>query len=81
MLSKDFANAEIELHAGNGKILAYLAGHAEIYRQEYHDNRVLVHCYLPRHLFRHIQEPDVNIKLIEEMQKQPRMEHGANTDQ
>lgn len=67
MLSKDFVNAQIELDAGNGKILAYLAGHAEVYRQEYHDhNRVVIHCYLPRHLFRHITQPDVHIKLLDE---------------
>ena len=45
-------------------MLAYLAAHAEIYRQEFHDNRVAIHCYLPRHLVHHIQEPDVHIKVL-----------------
>ena len=44
--------------------LAYLAAHAEIYRQEYHDNRVLLRCYLPKHLVYHIQEPDVQIRVL-----------------
>ena len=35
MLGADFADAAIETDAGNGKVLAYLAAHAEIYRQEY----------------------------------------------
>jgi GTP-binding protein HflX len=65
MLSADFANTTIDVDAGNGRVLAYLAAHAEIYRQEFHDNRVTLHCYLPRHLVRHIQEPDVHIRVLE----------------
>ena len=49
MLSADFADVYIEMGAGNGRVLAYLAAHAEIYRQEFHDNSVAIHCYLPRH--------------------------------
>ena len=65
MLSADFANTEVEMPAGNGRVLAYLGAHAEIYRQEFRDNRVTVRCYLPRHLVHHIQEPDVHIRLLE----------------
>jgi GTP-binding protein HflX len=65
MLSADFANAQVEVGAGNGRVLAYLAAHAEIYRQEFHDNRVTLRCYLPRHLVHHIQEPDVDIRLLD----------------
>jgi GTP-binding protein HflX len=66
MLSADFANTEVEMAAGNGRVLAYLAAHAEVYRQEFHDNRVTVRCYMPRHLVRHIQEPNVTVRLLEE---------------
>ena len=66
MLSADFANALIKTDAGNGKVLAYLAAHAEIYRQEYDDQRVTVHCYLPRHLLHHIQGPGVEVQFLEE---------------
>jgi GTP-binding protein HflX len=65
MLSADFANTEIDVAAGNGRVLAYLAAHADVYHQEFHDNRVTIRCYLPRHLVRHIQEPDVHIRLLE----------------
>ena len=44
MLSADFANAEIDMAAGNGKVLAYLAAHADVYRQEFRENRVTVCC-------------------------------------
>jgi GTP-binding protein HflX len=64
-LSADFANAAIDTDAGNGKVLAYLAAHAEIYRQEFHDERVTVHCYLPRHLLHHIQGPTVQVRFLD----------------
>ena len=63
-LSADFAEAEIEIDAGNGRVLAYLGAHAEIYRQQYTDNRVKIRCWLPRHLVHHIQAPDVRICLL-----------------
>jgi GTP-binding protein HflX len=65
MLSADFANAAIDTDAGNGKVLSYLAAHAEIYRQEFHDDRVTVHCYLPRHLLHHIQGPTVAVRFLD----------------
>lgn len=37
LLSADFAEAAIEMDAGNGKVLAYLAAHAEVHRQEFHE--------------------------------------------
>ncbi len=61
MLSADFADVHIECDAGNGRVLSYLAAHAEIYRQEFNDNRVAIHCYLPRHLVHHIRDADVKI--------------------
>src|SRR5262249_17983488 len=64
MLTAEFAEVEVEIPAGNGRVLAYLAAHAEIYRQEYQDNHVVLRCYLPRHLVRHIQEPDVRFRLL-----------------
>ncbi len=63
-ISADFADAEIETDAGNGRALAYLGAHAEIYRQEFRDDRVTVRCYLPRHLLHHIQGPDVQIRVL-----------------
>jgi GTP-binding protein HflX len=65
MLSEDFAEVEVETDAGNGRVLAYLAAHAEIYRQEYRDSRVTLRCYLPRYLVHHIQEPDVRIRPVD----------------
>lgn len=66
MLSAEFAHAEIVTHSGNGRILAYLAAHAEVYRQEYHESQVTIHCHLPRHLLHHIQGPDVQVRFVGE---------------
>jgi GTP-binding protein HflX len=63
MLTADFVDTEVELPASNGRVLAYLSAHADIYHQEYHDNLVKLNCYLPRHLVHHIQEPDVTIRM------------------
>jgi GTP-binding protein HflX len=63
-LSADFADAEIETHAGNGKLLAYLGAHAEIYRQHFEDSRMRIRCHLPRHLLHHIQGPDVHVRFL-----------------
>jgi GTP-binding protein HflX len=65
-LRADFARAAIETEAANGKVLSYLAAHAEIYRQEINDNRVTIYCYLPRHLLHHIQGPTVQVRFLDE---------------
>jgi GTP-binding protein HflX len=63
-LSADFADAEIETAAANGRVLAYLAAHAEIYWQEFQGDRVTIRCYLPKHLLHHIQGTDVQVKFL-----------------
>jgi GTP-binding protein HflX len=63
-LSADFADAEITAAAANGRVLAYLAAHAEVYRQKYEDDRVVLRCYIPKHLLHHIAGPDVAVRLL-----------------
>ena len=65
-IGADFAHAVVETGAGNGKVFAYLAAHAEISRREFNDDRVKVYCYLPRNLLYHIQGPDVRVSLVGE---------------
>lgn len=66
MLSADFVEAEVETGAANGKVLAYIAAHAEIVRQEYHDERVVIRCRIPKQLLHHIQGEDVRIRFFGE---------------
>ena len=63
-LSADFAPAEVVASAGNGKVVAYLNAHAEIFRQEFRGSDVVIRCYLPRHLLHHIQGPDVSVTFL-----------------
>jgi GTP-binding protein HflX len=63
-LKSDFADAEVRTHAGNGRVIAYLSAHAEIQRQEYQDDQVVIRCLLPRHLLHHIEGPAVKIRFL-----------------
>jgi GTP-binding protein HflX len=66
-LAAKFAEAEVVTHSGNGKVLAFLNAHAEIYRQEFRDsdNEVVVRCHLPRHLLHHIAGPTVTVRYLD----------------
>ena len=66
-LAADFAEAEVVADAGNGRLLAFLNAHAEIYRQEFRDeaNQVVIRCHLPKHLLHHIAGPTVEVRCIE----------------
>ena len=64
MLRADFSEAEIITDSGNGRVLAYLSAHAEIYRQEFHDGKTLLRCHLPRHLLHHIEGPGVEVRWL-----------------
>jgi GTP-binding protein HflX len=64
MLSADFVEANVVADAGNGRVLSYISAHGEIIRQEFSDNKVKIHCSLPRHLLHHIQGPGVEVELL-----------------
>jgi GTP-binding protein HflX len=61
-LEAGFADSEVITSQANGKVIAYLNAHAEIYRQEYRGEQVVIQCFLPRHLLHHIQGPDVQVR-------------------
>ena len=64
-IGSDFSAAVVETAAGNGKVLSYLAAHAEIFKHDFDEDRVTVHCSLPRHLLHHIQGPDVTVRFLD----------------
>ncbi|HEV3386558.1 MAG TPA: GTPase HflX, partial [Gemmata sp.] len=68
-LAAEFAEAEVIADAGNGKVLAFLNAHSEVYRQEFRDetNEVVIRCHLPRHLLHHIAGPTVKVRFIERL--------------
>jgi GTP-binding protein HflX len=72
-LAADFAEAEVITDSGNGRVLAFLNAHAEIYRQEFRDeaNEVVIRCHLPKHLLHHIAGPTVQVRTIERNGQSP----------
>ena len=65
-LTADFVEAEVTAPAANGKVQAYLAGHAEVYRQEFKDGQVVIRCRLPRYLVRHVTAEGGEVRAFEE---------------
>lgn len=63
-LHESFTEARVTTQAGNGRVLSYLAAHAEIHDRNYVDDRVAIRCSLPRQLLHHIQGPDVKIEFL-----------------
>ncbi len=47
-LSSSFVDLEVETGVENGRLAAYLAAHGEVLSKRYQENRVLIHCRLPK---------------------------------
>ena len=52
-------DAEVETGVANGRVLAYLAQHAQIQNRTYDDDRVLLQCRIPRRCLNFLQENGV----------------------
>jgi len=62
-LTRHFLDVDIELEVSNGRLLAYLAKHGEILSRTYSDDRVSVHCRMPRKYLAPIPALEARIKL------------------
>ena len=60
-LSRSFQDVDIELHVGNGKLLAFIAAKGEIISTQYTDDMVKVHCKLPQKYLGQIDPTDTII--------------------
>jgi GTP-binding protein HflX len=54
--------AEVEIGVANGRILAYLAQHAQIHDRTYDDDRVRLQCRLPRRCLEFLTEHGVDVR-------------------
>jgi GTP-binding protein HflX len=61
-LSRGFLDVDVELSVENGRLLAYLAAHGEVFSKHYRDSRVLVHCRIPQQYLSRIHEDSVAIR-------------------
>ena len=55
-------DAEVETGVGNGRVLAYLAQHAQIHDRTYDDDRVRLQCRLPRRCLDFLSENGVDVR-------------------
>jgi GTP-binding protein HflX len=62
-LTHHFLDVDIETDVANGRLLAYLAKHGEILSRTYANDRVSVHCRMPRKSIGQISPHDARVKL------------------
>ena len=61
-LSDRALETEVETGVENGRVLAYLAQHAQIHDRTYNDDRVRLHCHLPRRCLEFLSENGVSVR-------------------
>ncbi len=54
-LSHGFLDVDVELGVENGRLLAYLAAHGEVFSKHFHENIVTVHCRIPKHYLERVR--------------------------
>jgi GTP-binding protein HflX len=62
-LTQHFLDVDVETGVANGRLLAYLAKNGEILSRTYSDDRVSIHCRMPRKYVGQISPRDAVIKL------------------
>ena len=62
-LHEQALDAEVETGVENGRVLAYLAQHAQIRDRLYDDNRVSVHCRLPRRCVAFLNDHGAQVRM------------------
>ena len=61
-LTQHFLDVDIEMDVSNGRLLAYLAKHGEILSRTYSEDRVSVHCRMPRKYLAPIPADEARIR-------------------
>ena len=61
-LSHNFLDVDVETGVANGRLLAQLAAYGEVLSKRYSDDRVVVHCRVPRRALAHLHGTDVTIR-------------------
>ena len=65
-LNERALDADVETGIGNGRVLAYLAQHAQIHGRTYVADRVLLHCRLPRRCLDFLSENGARVNTNDE---------------
>jgi GTP-binding protein HflX len=64
-LADGYLDARIESGAGNGRLHAFLAEHAEVTATDYTDSRVTFSCRIPRRFLHAIPADDATVTLLD----------------
>lgn len=66
-VGEGYLEAEVETYVGNGRVLAYLAAHAEVTDTDYsNESRVTVNCRISRRFIEGLQAEDTHVALLEQ---------------
>ncbi len=61
-LSHNFADLDVEMSVSNGRLLAYLAAHGEILNKQFGEDRICVHCRIPKRFLGGLSGEDVQVR-------------------
>ncbi len=61
-LTSHFVPVELTIPVSDGKLQAFLNEHADIFRQEYRDDTVVIRCHIAKGLMHHVRKPDVIVR-------------------
>lgn len=61
-LSREFVEVDVETSVGDGRLLAYLAKHGEVLSRTFTEERVTVHCRVPRKYLARVSGGDALIR-------------------
>ncbi len=60
-VSGGYLDTQIEAHVGNGRLISFLAEHADVQDTTYEDNRMIMQCRLPKRYLKAVQEEDATV--------------------
>jgi GTP-binding protein HflX len=75
-LTQHFLDVDVETDVANGRLLAYLAKHGEILSRTYAEDRVTIHCRMPRKYLAPISADEARIRIRGTGQKLERNGNG-----
>ncbi len=63
-LGDAIVDAEVELHAGNGRVIAWLAENADIARTDYRDSEIVYRCRIPSRIVEQLRERNCQVRIL-----------------
>jgi len=76
-LGDGYVDATLETNVGNGRLLSYLAAHAEVVSKDYADSRVTLQCRIPRRFLNSLPAEDMQVHLTNGNGQLPLFQDGG----